>query len=71
MTGNGPGGLGQRAGLAGLPGKCPGKSLSFISVFYFLSVCFDFIKNARAFSKIMILLMATVWIISNSKHFSS
>jgi len=31
---------------------------------------FGFIKNARAFPKIMKLLNVTVWNISNSKHFS-
>ena len=53
----------------------PGKSFSvfyfyFSYCFLFSVIVFGFIKNARAFPKIMQLTVATVWNISSSKHFS-
>ena len=51
MTGNGPGGLGQRAGPAGLPGKLQVSSVLFYfpSVFFYLILChsFEFKQNSN------------------------
>ena len=70
-----PGG-GSWAGPDGPPGKRQVRCFALLFYFYF-SYCFlfyvivfGFIKNARAFPKIMQLTVATVWNISNSKHFS-
>ena len=64
--------------LLGLVGYQVSARYGFSPLFYFyFSYCFlfsvivfGFIKNARAFPKIMQLAVATVWNISNSKHFS-
>ena len=71
-------GAGPPAGLPSSYSSGPqvGAGKSFCSILYFLFcflfsvIVFGFIKNARAFPKIMKLLNVTVWNISNSKHFS-